>query len=288
MTGNNSRARYFNFRSAFEFIGSCGYTIVELLVVLAIAAIATTAIYKFFPANQKISMVQDQIAEMQQQLRASMAVMSREVKMAGYDPRKACDNVFSKAEAGQISFTLDSDSDGDCTDDPNDNITYFVEACCKDDCTGACKDNCTGSCKMCLKRSTTSSTQTIAENVEAAGFAYAFDDDGDGQLDKDPSGSGVMWAIDSNSDSSLDQNLDTNHDGEVDNNDVTTQEPMTSTVTFDKIRAVKIWILIHTNRADKDYSNSNTFVVANQRIAANDNCRRRLITTTIHLRNLGL
>lgn len=288
MIGNNSRTEHLNFSSAFETSCSCGYTIVELLVVLAIAAIATAAIYKFFPEKQKISMVQDQVAEMQQQLRASSTIMSREIKMAGYDPRRACANVFSKAEAGQISFTLDSDSDGDCTDDPNDNISYFVEACCKDDCTSSCKDDCTDSCKMCLKRSTTSSTQTIAENVEAVGFAYAFDDDGNGQLDKDPSGSGVMWAIDSNSDSSLDQNLDTNHDGEVDKNDVTTQEAMASTATFDKIRAVKIWILIHTNRADKDYSNSNTFVVANQRITANDNCRRRLITTTIHLRNLGL
>ena len=272
-----------------------GFTLVELLVVIAMAAIVTAVIYRFLPAQYKVITEQEAVSEMQQQLRAAMNIMSKEIKMVGHNPNHSsadndgldndadgstdetnesgCATAISQADWNVFSFTLDSNSDGDCLD-PNDNISYFIQV--------------DGDGKPNLRRSTTSSTRTIAENIQALGFAYAFDNDGDGQFDKDPTGSGTMWAIDTDSDGQLDLNLDTNHDGEVNEQDNPAGEALAATVPFDKIRAVKIWLLARTKNPDSEYHNADTYVVANQRITPNDGYRRRLLSTTVALRNMGL
>jgi len=272
-----------------------GFTLVELLVVIAMAAIVTAVIYRFFPAQYKVISEQEEVSEMQQQLRAAINIMSTEIKMVGHNPNHSsadndgqdndadgstdetnesgCAIAIFQADWNRFSFTLDSNSNGDCLD-PNDNISYFTQV------DGHGKPN--------LRRSTSSSTQTIAENIQALGFAYAFDNDDDGHLDEDAGANGAMWAIDADFDGQLDSNLDTNHDGEVNEDDNPAGEALAPAVPFDKIRAVKIWLLARTKSPDTEYHNTDTYVVANQRITPNDGYRRRLLTTTVFLRNMGL
>ncbi len=289
-----------------------GFTLVELMVVLVLSAIVTAVIYKFFPAQQKVSMIQDDVVEMQQQLRAAMNIMVREIRMAGYNPKaypadkdgidndgdgdtdeanekaswgdhdgidndddlttdealeSACGTGIIAAGANTISFSLDitgpgGSSDGDCLDS-NENITYSI-------------DNTNHALQR--KSSIIASDQTIAENVEALSFAYAFDDDDppDGQLDK--SGGNVIWAIDTDGDGELDQELGGG--------------ALSPNVKLDKIRAVKFWLLICSDRADKDFEDHQTYSLGSQTFTPTTDDqvhrRRRLLSSTIHCRNMGL
>ena len=133
--------------------------------------------------------------------------------------------------------------------------------------------------------------QLLGENMAALGFAYAFDDDGDGNLDTSPGGN-VVWAYDSNNDNLLDRRLDTDDNGVIDTNDNAAGSalpaPIPLTIPPASIRSVKIWLLAETIHPDTKYSDTRTYVVANQRITPNNNFRHQLVTTTIRCRNMGL
>jgi len=266
-----------------------GFSLVEILVALAIAGIVTAAIYQAFQSQQKSYLVQDQVAEMQQNLRAATDLMAREIRMAGYDPTGNAGATIQLAKESQISFTMDLNGNSKCppsSSDPNESIAYGFSNTADGDGDGLADSGAAD-----LGRNTGSGFQPVAENIVAIGFAYAFDNDGDGELDK--SGGGTMWAIDSDADGYLDTNLDTNSDGEVDSNDNPTGVALTTTVNIDKIRAVKIWILARTSHLDRTYNDNHTYAVANQRITpitrGNDRYyRHRLLTTTVKCRNMGL
>ena len=59
-------------------------TLIELLVVLVISGIAVGGIYRVFIAQTKAYTVQDQVAEVQQDVRGAMEIMARDIRMAGY------------------------------------------------------------------------------------------------------------------------------------------------------------------------------------------------------------
>lgn len=61
-----------------------GITLVELLVALVVSSLLLAAIYRTFIAGQKIYVVQDQVVEMQQNLRTTFDKMTDEIMMAGF------------------------------------------------------------------------------------------------------------------------------------------------------------------------------------------------------------
>jgi prepilin-type N-terminal cleavage/methylation domain-containing protein len=61
-----------------------GVTLIELLVVLVICAIVIGGIYKVFIAQTRAYTVQDQVAEVQQDVRGAMEIMVRDIRMAGF------------------------------------------------------------------------------------------------------------------------------------------------------------------------------------------------------------
>jgi type IV pilus assembly protein PilW len=66
-----------------------GFTLVELLIAMTIGLIILAALSSTFLMQSKIYDVQEQIVEMVQTARAAMDMMSREIRMAGYDPTGA-------------------------------------------------------------------------------------------------------------------------------------------------------------------------------------------------------
>jgi type IV pilus assembly protein PilW len=64
--------------------GNKGLTLVELLIALALSSLLTAVLYRAFISQQKNYMVQDQVADMQQNVRIAVSQMTREVRMAGY------------------------------------------------------------------------------------------------------------------------------------------------------------------------------------------------------------
>ncbi len=61
-----------------------GMTLVEMLVVLVLSSAIMAASYQVFIGEQKVCAVQDQVADMQQNARAALDRMNREIRMAGY------------------------------------------------------------------------------------------------------------------------------------------------------------------------------------------------------------
>lgn len=106
-----------------------GFTLIELLIAMAISTIVLGAVVSTFVIQQKSYAVQEQITEMVQTARAAMDMMSREIRMAGYDPKGAgFYGVPYSASQLQILADLRGDNAGDppdgYTDDSNENITY--------------------------------------------------------------------------------------------------------------------------------------------------------------------
>ena len=65
-----------------------GFTLIELLIALVISGIISAAMYSAYTSQQKVNQAQDQIVTIQQDLRAGLDMMARELRMAGYDPDK--------------------------------------------------------------------------------------------------------------------------------------------------------------------------------------------------------
>jgi prepilin-type N-terminal cleavage/methylation domain-containing protein len=264
-----------------------GYSLVELLVAMAITLVVMAGVYKVFVIHQNAYLLQEQIAEMQQNARTAKYVMTREIRMAGYDPFGTAGAGFESAAADSVRFTMDivpENGDGTIGDGtisvPGDDITYAVF---EDD------DG-----KMKLGRGDGTNNRAIVENIDAVGFAYAFDNNDDGNIDIHPDSGYVIWAFDSDGGGTLDKNLDTNDDGVIDaadsenGVDLPVSVAPTGEVALERIRAVRIWILARTENEERGYANTSTYVLANQRVPASDGRRRQLVITTVKCRNMAL
>src|SRR3972149_2029044 len=65
-----------------------GFTMVELIIAMAIGLIILGALYSVFTMQNRTLSIQEQITEMQQNARLGMEIMLRDIQMAGYNPTK--------------------------------------------------------------------------------------------------------------------------------------------------------------------------------------------------------
>ncbi len=69
--------------SATGLRGGDGFTMVELLIVLAILSGVIAAVYSLYNVQYKVTNIEEDVAEVQQNLRVAMASISRDLRMAG-------------------------------------------------------------------------------------------------------------------------------------------------------------------------------------------------------------
>ncbi len=100
-----------------------GFTLVEIIIALLMSSLVMAAIYTTTNKQQDVYVDQDQVVAMQDNLRAAMLLMTREIRMAGYDPLGLANAGFITAKANTMTFTMDLNGDGD-VNDPGENITY--------------------------------------------------------------------------------------------------------------------------------------------------------------------
>ncbi|WP_299978199.1 prepilin-type N-terminal cleavage/methylation domain-containing protein [Desulfobacula sp.] len=226
-----------------------GFTLIEILITMAITGIISTALFVSFQSQQKSYVVQENVAAMQQNLRAGMDMMVREIRMAGYDPYGGSAGagitiaVVDGNNNSTIEFTIVADDDGD--DNNNDGTT---------DETGELKTikyeiyDAYGDGRNDLGRQVGSSASTkraVSENIDALEFFYTLLD-GSKTLTPDPA----------------------------------------------LVRSVQITLLARVERGDKDFdSGDRTYARPSEETnwgPYTDNFRRRLLTTTVKCRNMGL
>jgi len=161
-----------------------GFTLIEVLVAMVCSSLMIAALYQVFHSQQRSFMKQDDVTEMQQNLRAGLYLMTRDIRSAGFAPIKS-DPVdpyaFTQATAGfetnfdpaifendinyaedtnVIAFTMDDDGDGIIQANDNEKIAYRLQG-----------NN--------LERFSVSRNawEPIANNIDALNFVY-LDSDG--------------------------------------------------------------------------------------------------------------
>lgn len=134
-----------------------GFTLVELLIAMALALVIITALSSAFISQRKTYAVQEQVSEMVQNARAAMDMITREVKMAGYDPMKTLTlgtTVGIPYNSSQLQILADLNGDGD-TADSSENIVYTYDSTYKQ-----------------IDRNTGGGSQPFAENIQSFTFQY--------------------------------------------------------------------------------------------------------------------
>lgn len=237
-----------------------GFSLVELMVAMAVASILMAGIYTFYQNQLRSHVTQQALVDMQQDARVAMFMMSREIRMAGYDPQDTGATIRT-ANVAEIAF--DSDQDFDGAIDVNTERFYFGLS---NDADGDGINDADGNGLVdetpCdIQRGTwdnglnPAALNPLALNIDALNFVYldgagnALDDDGNGNV----------------------------------------------TANMDAIRSVQITLvarsgeqlpgLMHLQTDSRTYTNQQGTVLLG---AQNDNFRRIRLTAAVKVRNLGL
>ena len=66
-----------------------GFSLIELMIVLAITSGVITMTYWSMATQHRAYGMQEEVAQLQQNLRTAFYIMSNDIRMAGYDPLKS-------------------------------------------------------------------------------------------------------------------------------------------------------------------------------------------------------
>jgi type IV pilus assembly protein PilW len=254
-----------------------GFTLVEMMVAIVLSFMAIVVFYKSFVAFAGVAGTQEQTSEMGQNLRVGMDHLAREIRLAGFVRSMRSENVqagFLVAENDSLRMTRDLRGGGDDGID-NDRDGLVDEADEEDLGDGELDDNYEDIIYLLAGPNTNGSfdlqqldingaSDTVIENVDALNFVY---------LDK----SGQPLAV------------------PADGANVSTTAPVSR---LNEIRSVEITLVVRTTRGDHAYRNSRSY--RNNRdsngdglndlimTGPGDNFHRRVLTTLVKCRNLGL
>ena len=287
-----------------------GFTLIELMIAMAMSGIVLAGVYFAFASQQRSQLEQQLTTDLQQNTRAALFFLQREIRMAGFDPTwndgngdgvddlrtndgidNDCDDQLDqddpendeaddiagivKAASDQIQIRLDRDGDSDfCS---GDNLVAFGFPRKADGNRDGIADVGAAQLKRGFGRS--GLNQPVAENVQAVAFAYAFDFDaglpgGDGQLNA--INGHIIWAYDSDGNGDLDMALDTNGDGvisasdDADGDGFINDLPIEDPAPLSAIRAVRLWVLARTRTPLRKYSDRSTYVVGDKILIPGD------------------
>ncbi|MBW2482458.1 MAG: prepilin-type N-terminal cleavage/methylation domain-containing protein [Deltaproteobacteria bacterium] len=110
-----------------EIIGSkAGFTLAELLVAMGIMAIVVTAIVSLFTSLNRVYTTQGVAAGVQQVTRAGIDIMTRKIRMAGFNPLDVGNIGIVQADPDRIRFSFDYDGDGTIATNGDEDIAYLL------------------------------------------------------------------------------------------------------------------------------------------------------------------
>lgn len=244
-----------------------GFTLIEIMVSMVISSLVIAGVYGVYTIQQRSYTVQEQVSEMQQRIRAAVDFMSREMRMAGYDPPEPYDpgNTCQGATINQANTTV-----------TQGNLIFFDFSYCE--------------------VTADMNAKPISYTSAMRRSRYQLDNDGVLGLwrDNDISPTAIAEGVDAVEFQYLGQG------GVV----------LSAPVDRAAIRAVQISMLVRSTYPDPKYTNTTVYKPASVIEAEkkgetvpdwdingteagtgnppNDNFHRRLLITTIYLRNMGV
>ena len=305
-----------------------GFTIVELLIAMTISLVVMGAITYTFKSQQDSYIVQTQISSMQQNLRAAMYMLTRDIQMAGYYTNFDSDTYAmdwddldgNNETIRPLIHGFDNRDDmfgGDGIKDGTDLVVIIKAAESRQLAAGETASGNTvpaslrnvdnlvsGKCAMLVKH-----------DLSTADFFQVQDDSGNMtltiSLDNTYSQNDWIFRVDVivyyvnddlNNPCLLRKNLGSNETAQVvaeniDNlqlqyllNDGSlVNDPDNPPTSGSDVRAVKVFLLARTANIIRNYTDANTYNMGNNPIPnPNDGYRRKLLTSIIKTRNIGL
>ena len=144
-----------------------GFTLLEVLVVILILGIVMAGVYSVYTSQQKSFLIQEDVAEMQQNLRAAMFTMVREIRLAGCNPTGKATAGIVTANVSTISVSMDISGNNPNVDPPDGDTGDASEAV-----TYALMDTDSDGTTDSLGRNTGGGLQPVASNIDAMNFVY--------------------------------------------------------------------------------------------------------------------
>ena len=108
--------------------GNQGFTLAELMLAMGIMLIVLTAIISLFTSLNRMYTTQGVAAGVQQVTRAGIDIMTRNIRMAGFDPLDTKTIGIVEAAESNIRFKYDTDEDGTIATDGDEDIAYLLNA----------------------------------------------------------------------------------------------------------------------------------------------------------------
>ncbi len=247
-----------------------GFTLIEMMITLLLSAVIMAVIYSAYLAQQKSQINQDAVAEMQQNLRASMLYMTHDIRGAGCDPTGLANARIITASPGVFRFTRDI---GGTPGQPNR--------------ANGVIDHSAGQSEEVTYGFSVNRFDFDSDGIADGGVALA-NWSAPGELGRDPNTVGNP-AFNSIADfiSAIEFNyiLEDNSTPPV-----TTTTTTPTNAELNSIVGVQVSILARAPRPDPEYSSITNYTTGagTNWGPFNDNFRRRLNITTIQCRNLAM
>jgi len=139
-----------------------GFTLIELMVSIAIGLMVLASVATTFTSQTRAYSAQEQVNQMEQNLRGALDIMSREIKMAGYRPNGG--TVTGVVSFSSTALTIQADINGNGTvlssgmgsDTAYEQIAYAYDS----------------TNKKITRQVGSGTAETLAENISAFSFLY--------------------------------------------------------------------------------------------------------------------
>ncbi len=148
-----------------------GFSLVEMAIALGLSLVTVSAVYTLYVSELRAQLVREDKLDMQQQARVVMDVVSREILMAGYDPRGVNRDVDVINDFFGITYdpsrlVIKADLNGNgLIADANESIVFVFDAS-----------------THTLRRNTGGGNQPFGENIQSF-FVEYFDQEGISTID---------------------------------------------------------------------------------------------------------
>jgi type IV pilus assembly protein PilW len=158
-----------NLKNEVKMKNQKGFTLTELLVVMVIGSIVIAGAFGSYVSQQKAYTITESITFLQQNLRSAMYFIEKDLRMAGFNPRK--ENAFGFTSIASDSFTFTKDIGSSITANDENGVVDAGETIAYDMDSGN------------LRRDTGGGPLIVAESITGMTLQYL---DKDGNTTADP------------------------------------------------------------------------------------------------------
>jgi|AP12_2_1047962.scaffolds.fasta_scaffold01878_4 type IV pilus assembly protein PilW len=141
--------------------GDAGFTLAELVMAMGIMVIVVAAIISVFTSLNRMYTAQGVAAGVQQVARTGIDIMTRNIRMAGFNPLNISGIGIREATSNSIRFESDTDEDGTIATNGDEDIAYRLT-----------------NSQLVQQKNGNGNRYPLIDNVSALTFNY-FDEDGE-------------------------------------------------------------------------------------------------------------